>query len=336
VSSALDAALDVAAAEGFVSGLALFAELPEALVGRIVPMLRPYEAPAGATLFRQGDPGGWMLAIAEGQLEVAAHLPEERDLRLATLGPGDVVGELSLVNGGRRTATVRALRDTSGYTIDQHAFELLRGDLSPGALELSRRLSEIAVGRVRRAYARLMERLHSEAGNPHAPSAIGEVDPERDEVAYLSQLLFFRDFEPGQIAPVLSGMRRLAMPRGALLRDDGEEADALFLVLRGAIEVTIRGGGLAARVLLAGPGRAAGHLGVLDDGPSIGVFRARERAVVLEVPRERIAELEVDASLPAQRFMRALYEDVVRALEQAERPFARMAASTSCCPGRAA
>jgi CRP-like cAMP-binding protein len=327
VSSTVDAELDAAAAESFVAGLALFADLPEALIGRIVPMLRPYEASAGATLFRQGDPGGWMLAIEHGQVEVAAHLPEERDLRLATLGPSDVVGELSLVNGGRRTATVRALRDTSGYTIDQHAFELLRGDLSPGALELSRRLSEIAVGRVRRAYTRLMERLSAEPGHAHTHAGIGEVDPERDEIAYLSQLLFFRDFEPGQIAPVLAGMRRLAMPRGALLRDDGEEADALFLVLRGAIEVTIRGGGLAARVLLAGPGRAAGHLGVLDDGASIGVLRARERAVVLEVPRERIAELEVDAAPAAQRFMRALYEDVVRALEQAERPFARMAAT---------
>jgi CRP-like cAMP-binding protein len=329
VSSAVASELDAAAAEAFLSALSLFAGLPDALVARIVPMLRSFEAPAGTTLFRQGDVAGCMFAIEHGLLEAAAHLPDERDLRLATLGPGELLGELSLVNGGRRTASVRALLDTAGYTIDHRAFELLRGDLSPGALELSRRLSGIAVGRVRRAYVRLMERLADAGAARHvaAHAAIGEVGPERDEVAYLSRLLFFRDFEAAHIAPVLAGMRRLAMPRGALLRTDGEQPDALFLVLRGAIEVTIRGSGMAARVLLAGPGRGAGHLGVMDDDASIGVFRARERAVVLEVPRERIAELEHDVAPAAQRFMRALHEDVVRALEQAERPLARMAAN---------
>jgi CRP-like cAMP-binding protein len=329
VSSGLAPEAATEAAEEFLSRLALFAGLPDQLIARILPMLRPFEANAGTTMFRQGDPGGRMFAIEEGLVEVAAHLPDERDLRLATLGPGELVGELSLVNGGRRTASVRVLRDTSGYTIDHRAFEQLRGDLSPGALELSRRLGEIAVGRVRRAYARLAEHLDSSeavAARPGGGLAIGEAGPERGEVAYLSRLLFFRDFEVEQIAPVLTGMRRLAMPRGALLRDDGERPDALFLVLRGAVEATIRGSGLAARVLLAGPGRAAGHLGAIDDGPSIGVFRARERAIVLEVPRDRIGELEVDPRPAAQRFMRALYEDAVRALDQAERPLARMAA----------
>jgi CRP-like cAMP-binding protein len=331
VSSGLASEVAVEAAEDFLSQLALFAGLPEQLIARVVPMLRPFEAGAGTTLFRQGDPGGRMYAIEHGLVEVAAHLPGERDMRLATLGPGELVGELSLVNGGRRTASVRVLQDTAGYTIDSRAFELLRGDLSPGALELSRRLSEIGVGRVRRAYARLMERLGTgeAAARPRAgPAGIGEVDPERGESAYLSRLLFFRDFEVEQISAVLTGMRRLAMPRGALLRDDGERPDALLLVLRGAVEVTIRGSGMAARVLLAGPGRAAGHLGVLDDDVSIGVFRARERSIVLEVPRDRIGEFELDPRSAEQRFMRALYQDVVRALEQAERPLARMAAST--------
>jgi CRP-like cAMP-binding protein len=330
VSSGLAPDVAAEAAEEFLARLELFAGLPEQLIARIVPMLHPFDARAGTTLFRQGDPGGRMFAIEDGAVEVAAHLPGERDIRLATLGPGELLGELSLVNGGRRTATVRVLHDTAGYMIDAGAFELLRGDLSPGALELSRRLSEIAVGRVRRAYARLMEQLGADEGQARAwagPAGIGEVGPERNESAYLSRLLFFRDFEIEQVPAALTGLRRLAMPRGALLRNDGERPDALLLVLRGAVEVTIRGGGMAARVLLAGPGRAAGHLGVMDDGVSIGVFRARERSVVLEVPRDRIGEFELDPRPVAQRFVRALYQDVVRALDQAERPLARMAAS---------
>jgi CRP/FNR family transcriptional regulator, cyclic AMP receptor protein len=312
----------------FLARLPLFAGLPEEELARLTPLMRPFAVAAGTTLFREGDPAGSMYAIEHGLLEAATHLPGERDLRLATIGAGELLGELSLVNGGTRTATVRVLEDTSGYTIDQRAFELVRSDLRPGALELTRRLGQVAVARMRRAYGSLAERLGGEAevGGPVGPAGIGEVDPERDELSYLARILFFRDFQPGEIETVLVGLRRLAVPRGAVLRDHGERQDALFLVLRGAIEVTIRGGRQAARVLLAGPGRAAGHLGVLDEAPSIGLCRARERAVVLEVRRERIADLELSGRAEARRFTQALHEDVVRALQQAERPLARMAA----------
>jgi CRP-like cAMP-binding protein len=316
-------------AERFVAGLPLFAGLPDADVSRIGAMLRPFAIAGGETLFQEGDEGGRMYAIAEGLLEVATHLPGERELRLAVAGPGELLGELSLLGGGRRSATVRALEPTTGYTIDRATFELLRADLRPAAIELMRRLGATAVVRLRRAYEGLAARHGN--GNPAtdgaaAQAAIGDVGPERGETAYLARILFFRGFAEDEIREVAAGLRRLAVPRGALLRADGEPDDALLLVLRGALEVTIRGGGHAARVLLAGPGRAAGHLGVLDEGPSIGVCRARERAIVLEIPSARIAELGRDPAPASRRFTRALYEDVARALQQAERPLARMAA----------
>jgi CRP-like cAMP-binding protein len=63
------------------------------------------EAAAGSTLFEQGDPADSLAAIVEGRVEVVAN-----GRVLATLGPGSVLGELSVfVSSGTRTAGARAI-----------------------------------------------------------------------------------------------------------------------------------------------------------------------------------------------------------------------------------
>lgn len=61
-------------------------------------------AEAGATLFEEGDPAGGVFAVVEGRVEVVT-----QGRVLGTLGPGSVLGELSLFTAAAsRTATVRA------------------------------------------------------------------------------------------------------------------------------------------------------------------------------------------------------------------------------------
>jgi hypothetical protein len=60
----------------------------------------------GSLLTEQGEPGDELYLVLDGVLEVSVH-----GERLAEIGPGTVVGERSLLEGGRRTATVTALTD---------------------------------------------------------------------------------------------------------------------------------------------------------------------------------------------------------------------------------
>lgn len=71
----------------------------------------------GDQLVRQGAPGDTFLIIASGRAQV------ERDGRtVRELGPGDFLGEISLVDGGPRTATVTALDPIHAYVIDRQGF----------------------------------------------------------------------------------------------------------------------------------------------------------------------------------------------------------------------
>ncbi len=69
-------------------------------------------APAGSTLFEEGDPADGVVAILEGSVDVV-----KQGRILATLGPGSVLGELSLfVPSAKRTATARANSDVRVIT----------------------------------------------------------------------------------------------------------------------------------------------------------------------------------------------------------------------------
>lgn len=77
---------------------------------------------ASEVLFREGDPGNAFYIILSGSVEVVV---EKLNKHLATLNAGEFFGELSLMLGIPRTATVRALKETLLFAIDNKFLEKL-------------------------------------------------------------------------------------------------------------------------------------------------------------------------------------------------------------------
>jgi CRP-like cAMP-binding protein len=154
------------------------------------------------------------------------------------------------------------------------------------------------------------------------------VAAEPDEKRYLRGLLFFARMTDEAIATVTADLRRVYAHRGTLLLGVGEVPAVVHIVLRGAVETTVRGTGRAQRLRLAGPGRAVAHFLALGGEPSVVECRTRENSVLLEVPAERVRSLLASRERAAQGFAVAFSADVVRALDHAERPMARMISAT--------
>ena len=81
----------------------LFASMSEADLHRIATFAAEDSAPAGATLVREGDFSNDMVAIESGTADVVRH-----GEKVATLGPGDVFGEIGVLGGEARTASIVA------------------------------------------------------------------------------------------------------------------------------------------------------------------------------------------------------------------------------------
>jgi uncharacterized membrane protein len=93
---------------------------PEDLAG-LASRLEEEELPADTIVFRQGDVGTTMYIIVTGAVEVAIE-PGKRKLVLATLFAGQYFGELSLLDGGHRSATVRTLKPTVALALQREDF----------------------------------------------------------------------------------------------------------------------------------------------------------------------------------------------------------------------
>jgi CRP-like cAMP-binding protein len=78
------------------------------------------EFPAGAVIFSEGIEGNHMYVVMEGEVFISLH-----DKALATVLPGEIVGEMSLINSEIRSATVTAKTDCQLALIDQSSFESL-------------------------------------------------------------------------------------------------------------------------------------------------------------------------------------------------------------------
>jgi len=121
---ALDASADVPIVEiGLLRSLPLFSVLsPPALEG-IARSLEPLEVEAGAAIVTQGEEGDCYYAISEGELEIV------RDgVRVNTLGRGEGFGEIALLHGVPRNATVATLTAAKLYALEKEPFlEVLTG-----------------------------------------------------------------------------------------------------------------------------------------------------------------------------------------------------------------
>ena len=102
----------------------LFADLGEADFERIHGMAEPVTVAPGDALLEEGTLGDALYLVVSGELEIT-HKEDGRDVVLASRGPGEFVGELSLLQGAPRSATARARTRTEILAIRRPAFQSL-------------------------------------------------------------------------------------------------------------------------------------------------------------------------------------------------------------------
>jgi len=123
----------------------LLAALPADLSQSLFATARPVSLVTAETLFVAGDEGDGCYRVDEGLLKASVAAPTGGERILAILGPGAVVGELSVIDGGPRSASVTALRDSKLSFVGRAAFEAF-GQSSPG---LYRHMTALLAQRLR-------------------------------------------------------------------------------------------------------------------------------------------------------------------------------------------
>tara|TARA_B100001939_G_scaffold322226_1_gene312501 strand:- start:48357 stop:50606 length:2250 start_codon:yes stop_codon:yes gene_type:complete len=109
----------------FLSKLPIFADIPAALLKKLEPIVQWEDFPDREMVVEQGKPGDGMYLVFNGRLRWTTRDSDGEIVREGIFRPGDVFGELSVLTGEARSATVFAIRDCELIHLSGKSFERL-------------------------------------------------------------------------------------------------------------------------------------------------------------------------------------------------------------------
>jgi CRP/FNR family transcriptional regulator, cyclic AMP receptor protein len=129
----------------------LFADLGEAELERFSQVAVPRTFPAATRVFHEGDSSDACYIVSEGSFRVTREHSDGRAITLATLGPGEIFGELAMLDGDTRSASAESITDGTLLALPAND---VRGLLSRNP-EIALKLVAGLVRRLRAANMRL-------------------------------------------------------------------------------------------------------------------------------------------------------------------------------------
>ncbi|MCC5644390.1 cyclic nucleotide-binding domain-containing protein [Nostoc sp. CHAB 5824] len=166
------------------------------------PIVLTYESEE--VIFHQGEPASKFYILLEGEVEILQEFPDEPPRLLNHLSRGDYFGEVGLLRGGKRTATVRVARNSEVkvMVIEEELFQLFLGN------------SELTK-------ADIVRRLHQRVMTSHLSNALPNVDPS-------------------EIIAVASQAKVIRYGANSTIVQQGEVAEKFYLILEGEAKVSVQ------------------------------------------------------------------------------------------------
>jgi predicted acylesterase/phospholipase RssA/CRP-like cAMP-binding protein len=221
-----------------------FAEMDEALIAKICHEMRLLEIEPGAVLVRQNDEATSLFIVASGRFEVVVRDDNgSKERRVDELTRGSIIGEIALIVGGRRSATVRA-------TEHARVLEFSRD-------RLTRFLEEDAP-----TVAAFTDMLNARMRRLKTRKPIEDIFGEIDSLA---------------IDKIILTATWVRLQRGEELFRQGDVADGAYIIVSGLLRAAVVSDGSERVIDEVGPGEWVGEMALLaQNNRSATVYAARD------------------------------------------------------------
>lgn len=304
----------------------LFSLVDAAHLPELTRLLRPAELSVGEVLFHEGDAGVALWVLEDGT-EVAVRARKsgaDESVTVARLGPGEVVGEMALVDGGARSGTALVTHAGPAQRLDAMDFQALREAGHPAAFQVLRHLCLDLCRRIRATSNRIASPATT---SPQGARALPGVRPEPEAL---------ERFPPFRLLPQVV---KLALAQRLVWMEaegevpivtEGEEGDAAYLVVEGAVAVS-RGGHT---LELMRAGQMFGLVALLDRGPRAATCTTAGPARLLRLSAQDFDALYSRGNRFAFHIVDHVARQLVAHLRQANRLLDTPAAARSTPPAR--
>ncbi|MDP3217851.1 MAG: cyclic nucleotide-binding domain-containing protein, partial [Deltaproteobacteria bacterium] len=283
----------------------------------------------GDAICREGDRGGALAIVLQGEGTVRLRGAPEHSAEVASLGAGSIVGEGAFLDPAPRSATVVASVPTVIVELDRGGFEALLRDHPRAASHLLGIILRDVARRLRGVDRRVAIELGEVSayapltGPPGAsdddPGVVGGTSITPADLRACGAAFLGRD---EGLATLLRACTERRFEAGAVLSHQGSEARSCFIVVSGSVAV-VKSLMASERVLTTlGPGAIAGQFALVDRARRSSTLRALTPVVALELGRDAFDRLLAASSPVALDLQRHLGTTSVRQLREANRRLA--------------
>nr|WP_276547738.1 Crp/Fnr family transcriptional regulator [Brevibacterium luteolum] len=120
----------------------MFAGLDDESTSALLKFMKPRSLRRGTVLFREGDSGNELYIVSTGKLKVGRESPDGRENLLSVVGPGEMIGELTLFDPGSRSTTVTAVSQTELLSLEHNDLMTWLEERPQAAMNLLRALAQ--------------------------------------------------------------------------------------------------------------------------------------------------------------------------------------------------
>lgn len=151
------------------SRIPLFDGLSDADFGELIGCVEPRSVRGGRVVFREGEAGHAAYVIERGHVRLT-QMVDGHPRTLSELGPGELFGELLLLDGAPYRATAVALEDVDLLALDRARFVQLRADLRPVAFHVLQYLARVLAQRIDDTERQIKAAVAHEPARPDPPA----------------------------------------------------------------------------------------------------------------------------------------------------------------------
>jgi CRP/FNR family cyclic AMP-dependent transcriptional regulator len=264
-------------------------------LAQLAKFVRLEQLGEGEYLFRENDRSMDFYVVKEGRIEIRKETPFGPQL-LASIGPGNILGEMNFIDRVQRSTDAMALQPSSCYTFSFSALDLLMEDAKELAVGLHWAFWRSLAEKVRDANEQLKMFFQEDAKKSQTRRHV-EGKRETAEVRVKSEdkvdLFRERGMSAAEMKLLATFSSEEKFRAGSTIFREGEAGDALYIVLEGRVRISkfIPGVGEEALTVLD-RGDFFGEMALIDDKPRSADAKAHEiDTTVLSIDRATLNEI---------------------------------------------
>jgi CRP-like cAMP-binding protein len=314
----------------------LFKNLSADEIQKIDNFIQPIEFPEESKIIQQGKTGNGLYVIITGKVSVDVQLFGDMSVHIANLGSSDIIGEVTLIENRKASATVTTKAPTQCFFLSTSYYQALQLSYPEIAHKISTVIAEIMCERIKNAINQVAGVLDD----------IPEINPEKRHKLVkttikattitpkfasqhrhsLETLTIFKIFTSAELSVLINYLGYVELKKHSIIYNAGETVDACYLVIFGAIQAIAYKHNKIAKLWVSGPNDLAGQLGFISKQPSDITFFVRENADLLEISHNNLKKLHDNHPIIYYKFMHILFASLGELLLTADVQLLRLQA----------